>query len=237
MNELPSVPETQVQGLTSVFQLNDFFKNHSEGLGFSPKFRSAVDVIPLAGNKKITSKQVFVKRAGYYIVPLDGEFFYYPCKVYPLAHKEASFYRMVSLPGTLLEGFVVVDKSVFYVTFKDLQKGVVRVSRKVDIFQAQAKYKDFVDGTAFQNPRAVTAELHPVNGGVQAQEGGAPNQIVDLGAQAVRGDSVNRSVGGSDSMAEEAQFADMALQEQISALLDYEDPEEGQWEVSFDPQS
>ena len=199
--------------LDSIQNLDQFLLAHGESLGYDRSFIDAVEKIPLSTQLKISAKEEFLKRSGYLIVPLLGMFYYYPMKLLD-PPEGSSIFRIQKLPATVFEGFVIYSREIFYVTYDDLMRGVVRRSRKVVIPTTNPNYNDFVNGNAFRVPE----RSGKVSAATQStRENSSPQE------PAVQGAEHAGRTDGRDSVESIESLADMAFEEQIGALLGFED--------------
>lgn len=100
--------------------------------------------IPLIiGKRPLTGTTTLTKRSGYLIIPSGGEFFYY--KIDPPTPSGNHLYRFKP-PAVRKEGFVVIDKDLYFVTFQDIERGVIRKSRKIEVKKGAITYEMFQKG-------------------------------------------------------------------------------------------
>lgn len=171
----------------------------------------------------------FQRKSKYYIVPVDGEFRYYPLT---LTKRNDFLYDMqLPLPQTNLEGLVVIDKKIYYVTLKDLKKKLVRLSREVIITRTLPTYQDFENGNLRKSKSSAGAgaiETAETGQNLSTPAGFSVNvtSAEDVLAGFAPPEQPSANNGGLDEdaeMEEERRLADLAGDQQIRALLGDED--------------
>jgi len=117
-----------------------------ENLGFHAypeNFEIPTELLRRIKKKKVVpNSDKLSRKKDYYIVPWLGKFHYY--KIQPVVERNASLYEFTVKPDTRKEGFVAIGKDLYYVTFKDLIRGVIRKSRKLEI-KSGSTYADLLD--------------------------------------------------------------------------------------------
>lgn len=91
--------------------------------------------------KVAPSSATLSKKKGCYIVPWLNKFYYH--KIQPVQEVNNFLYKFSVRPDTLKEGLVCINKDLYYVTYKDLIRGVIRKSRKVEI-KSGSTYADLL---------------------------------------------------------------------------------------------
>lgn len=198
--------------------------------------------------KKSSVQQTLQRKKGFFIVPAEGVFHYF--KIGDIHPKGEHLFEIVGKrPPILREGLVVIDKDVFFVTVDDIQRSVIRKSRKLRLKRGTITYDDFLTGNS-----CVTTSTNPStkensgedSGSTSAKQTGTKpdpklgevisnNDIADI----LKG-NVKR---GTDKVAklDESEVIDMAFHQQIRALLSPDHAQTGsgweEWEITEDIQS
>lgn len=158
------------------------------------------------------SSEKLTKKTGYYIVADRGLFYYY--KITSPVMVNEHLYRFVPTTETRKEGFVVINKELVYVTFDDLNRKVIRLSRTVKTKRTNITYDDLINNT--YGPPAKPEQANP-----------APlsdTHTIDLTV----GKKTSDYFGASTNIGvEELQAANLALAEQERALFNSFSEEEG----------
>lgn len=211
----------------------------------------------LSLQEKHSSTNTLSRKSGYYIVPYSGKFFYLKLEV-PESENDYLFRMKNTRPSVFLEGLVVIDGEVYYVTHQDLSRGVVRKSRKLKLKRGTITYEDFITGNIYPIDRKRTkadpsTSTSSENIPVEESESGAK----DLGGG---GDKVptetvsdfdisnyfktkdrNPGATGKNTVLDESEAIDLAFKNQVGTLLDHAFEKEGagweEWEIEEDPQS
>lgn len=149
-------------------------------------------VYPLTGNakKKVpSSSDNLIRKTGYHIVPFNGKFYYY--KHGNLVKRSEFIYEFSDKrSASLREGFVVIDKVVYYVTLEDLKRGIVRTSRKLELKRGTLTYHDFLTGNIFPANRAGVRSAQPSSSsstvpgtGINSSVGTSLTEVLTEGAK------------------------------------------------------
>lgn len=148
------------------------------------------------------TETTFILRNNYYVV-FNGEVYnYYPIKVKAWGDDDP-FIRLEKSPPVILEGYAMVGRKIFLVTVKDLQRKVIRKSREIQ--------REVQNATESANNQSVST-------------------ILDSGtATAVLTEDERRLIDATEMEVRKA--ADAAWEDQVRALLNDPDEEEGEWEV------
>lgn len=168
------------------------------------------------------------KKPNKYIVPFNG-FFYYINLPF-VAQSNSSFaprgnhlFTFTPPDNVRLEGFVVIEKDYYYVTLKDLQRGIVRKSRLLTTKKAGLTYEELVNGTFRNSARSADGASNLNSSDVSGGSGSAGDAL-----------SAQLSGVGSDFNLEELKAVELAFAKQESALFgadveeeEYDEEEEG----------
>ena len=231
-----------------------------EGKNVAPNFQAVLSIeggcrTNITGIPKVIhavkKTPEFVRKTGHFITPWAGNFYYYKVAV---GQEVNGLIRMTSnLPPVLREGFFCLNRAVYFVPLQDLRRGVIRASRKVRISNRALTYQDFLDatrnaanGSTDQSASSSSNFAGSADSGVGLAGSTASDVYFGTQAPAIADASLvapvrrvvppsNVSFGDSTRLAGEIRGAGVANQEQISALLNLEDPEE-EWEIEDDSQ-
>jgi len=165
-----------------------------------------------------------IRKSGYYVVLRNEHFNYFRCLAEPSGEH---LLKMTKAPPIFSEGVYILNKEVFFVTEKDLRKGIIRRSRKLTLKRLAITYADILNDT-----------LLPGGGTPATSDAADPRALSDALA-APPGTIEDPDDLGSLSASElaERQAIDLAFNEQIRELLGASSQEEVQWETSEDTQS
>lgn len=185
-----------------------------------------VSIDTVLQKRTISTSETLSRKKGYYIVPWQGLFHYF--KIPDIEESPGFFFTFKAKPATRKEGFVVVNKELYYVTLDDLKRGIVRKSRKVNV-KLSPTYNDFI--TLASRPGNPAA-----NGNSSCSvEAGKTEAAVDsgvLGFQAPDRSEIDGSIIEGFGL-DVHQAADLAFKIQERALQDLISQEAGEdWELS-----
>ena len=210
--------------------------------------------LQIKSGKTVSTTASLVRKSGYYIVPFNGKFYYY--KIGPLVPKGEYLFEMTpKFPPVLREGFVILDKVAYYVTYKDLQRGIVRKSRKLKLRLGTITYDDFITGnTAPAEPKRKNDTISGSKNSEQTGTNEIDSEKVNVETQPIQpvlqkveketsdfsldrffvGNQNKRTTKG-DAKLEELATIDNAFEKEIGALLSHSFEKEGssweEWEV------
>lgn len=148
-----------------------------------------------------------------YLIQDKGLYHIFPIQIE--GNEDAPILRFEVSPPVLMEGIAVFRKNFYRVTLEDLQRGIIRKSRLIDLS------KRAVNGNG-------TSGGDPVPSPSNISESGA---VSPLGTELQSGSGESRS--SQDSPLEIAKAIDATWNDQIGALLGYLSEKEGEeWEIS-----
>jgi len=170
-----------------------------------PSYETGIQIIAPKGSTaygEVDSK--LARRSSRYIVPYQGKFYYY--KMGTPARMNDNIWRANFPPGIVREGFVVIDRELYYVTLGDLKRGVIRSIRHVPAKKTTLTYDDFCNNDYRTKERTKTAKQDAEE--VQAK----PNTSKDIGDRNIQGFDQVTGVGDDSE-------ADLVYKEQELTLL------------------
>lgn len=153
----------------------------------------------------------FEMKNNYYVVADGSTFNYFSIKVFE-SDENHPLIRFEKSPPVLLEGLAVVNKRVYKVTLKDLQRQVIRKSRDIT--------KEVIDASANRNT------------GTKSEPAAT---VADTNSSQAVSDKLEQRAD-QEAEVEVNQAADAAWQDQIGALLTLMSEKEGdEWEIAEAP--
>lgn len=184
------------------------------------------------------SVDTLTKKKGYYIVPWNNSFYYYKISDDFIQRSEHIFEFTIK-PPTNREGFVIINKELYYVTLEDLKRGIVRKVRKLDI-KSGATYADLyhLGNNRPDTSKSTSTSADTVGPGTNVDSTeGAPANIVLRPLTSAELAKAGLVVGANETDGMDlAKAANMAFEEQIESLHSFVSEEEGEeWEVSETP--
>ena len=163
---------------------------------------------PRTNTPKLTLDAVEIKN-NYYIVQ-EGTFnHYFPIRINSALENEHLF-RLLKRPPVLMEGIAIVNRKLYFVTLKDLQRGVIR------------KYR--VIGESNNNAASIT-NAATVDDQIKftVAAGDGTKTVLHNDEQTV----------SSEDQVEASKFANSTREEQIRSLLHLiSEKEGGEWEIA-----
>jgi hypothetical protein len=176
-------------------------------------------------SKSVSKSPKLLKKTGYYIVPELGFFYYH--KIDPLVRKNNYLFEINPPTKIKKEGFVVIEKELYYVTLGDLDRRVVRTSRLVKTKKTNLTYDDFVNNT-FSPASAKRVDLTKENSISEGRASGTEESVSDfqIGLPTGTQNEELRGVGESFNM-DELKAIELAFLQQEQALLHSISEEEG----------
>lgn len=178
--------------------------------------------------KVVPSYEELKKKKGYYIVPRAGRFHYF--KIPEVVNQSEHLFKFVVKPPTFSEGMVFIDKEMYYVTLKDLQRGIIRKIRKISV-PSNVKYDDLI--ATLSNPAGTNTgtKANSRSRKIAKTETGKPISVNSETESENR--NVERLIEDSDLGIIAA--ANLALEKQISSLYSSLSEEEvGEWIIEKD---
>lgn len=155
----------KISNVTNLYQLMDLLDDPEVAAKLlnTPKFLVPVDIKELQVISPPTHSfcyKVLKKKQGYYIVPYNGAFYYY--KISSPVQLNPYLYAF-SFPKhkTAREGFVIIGSDTYHVTYGDLSRNLIRVSRKLNIVRTGLTFDDFVSGS-YKLKRSPSKRSSPV---------------------------------------------------------------------------
>lgn len=184
----------------------------------------SIEPLKLSQSKTLLRTERLSKKTGYYIVPVNGFFYYY--KIPPPIKRNDHLYDFSPSGKTIREGFVVIDKELIYVTLEDIERRIIRTSRIVKTKKTSVTYDDFVNNTfrtaAVSKPVATPSDI---GGSTRAK---ISDPLFDFSVENPNG-TKDENLGGTVEGIElaEQQAIDLVIKEQERALFDSLSEEEG----------
>jgi hypothetical protein len=175
--------------------------------------------------------EILPRGAKKYIVPFDGKFYSYPLRVGDHPTSKDLFKMYGPVPNIYREGMIALGGEIYFVKIEDLKRGIVRKSRKLPIpAKRTITYKDLIDGLACTNFADLPDEHPQSAASIAARRAGLSTSSATLGdSPEGSGDQGPQGSPNSTELDEELRLANMAFEEQVGTLYDYEDSEE-KWE-------
>jgi hypothetical protein len=156
-------------------------------------------------------------KSNYYIVRRQGQYHYFPVKV-KADTKNLPVMRFEKGPPLLLDGYVIIDRVLYRMPVRDIQRNQINTLRKIEQPKREKK----------SNGRAATNLIIPSDPGTSASASGIPVATADTSP----GPEQQPELSDSPLMAVDP-AADAAWKEQVESLLDTLHQEEGgEWEVA-----
>jgi hypothetical protein len=160
------------------------------------------------------NKNLLVRSTGKYIIPNEGQFYYYPI-AQPVPNGDHLF-KLPTPPRVHRAGFVSIDGCIYYVTLEDLKRRLVRKSRIVPLKKQTIPYDDFANNNFKPTPRGA----------------GSLRSLLDLGV----GDPSTETENGNGTVdfvgLDELQAIDLVIESQERALFGHLDKEESDFEIT-----
>lgn len=190
-------------------------------------------VIPTDHFPKAITNPVLYRKQGYFIVPKHNLFCYLKIgKIVPKG--DYLFYIEGKSFPVKTEGFVFIEKDLYFVPLEDLTRGIIRRSRKVKINPGSVTYEDFTNGNAFK-PKYKSSQRGPRNPGVVSVPQIIPTPVIPVDS----GPDENPAPSGVISRLAVSEVSNVVFDKQIRAIFHSTIEEEGSswedWEITDNP--
>lgn len=213
--------------------------------------KPSLGALPLTiSDKKSTVQLSLQRKKGYFIVPCNGAFHYF--RLGDIMPKGNYLYEIVGKQIPVLrEGFVVIDKEVYFVSVDDIQRSVIRKSRKLRLKRGTITYDDFLSGSACISDPNPTSSAEKSGSGGNGLDAPSVQQSGTQSSSETRGEEVPDSTisdilkgnvkrrPSKATKLDESEAIDLAFQDQMRALLSDVSEKEGTswegWEVAEAP--
>lgn len=161
-------------------------------------------------------------KSNYYIVRREGQYHYFPVKVRPDT-KNRPIMRFEKGPPLLLDGYVVVDRVLYSLPVRDIQRGQINTLRKIE--QTREKKPSGRTRTT-PTPASTGNVITPAASGIPVATVEPPP------GNTGHGSAVNTP------LLDVSEAADAAWKRQVESILDaIHSEEDGEWEIADTPQS